>query len=264
VAGFQGMSYRREITTLGRGGSDTTAVALAAALNAESCEICGDVDGIYSADPKVVASARHIDQLGYAEMQEMAESGAIVLNATAVEFAKEKNIALFVRRTDGQGGHTIVRRHTTYGPGHVVGVAHEESIRIIECEGPKEKLDELLAFLDEHKIAGKQLTAKQINSIWNTSVVVSKDQLFNTTECKANLLASFSSGVCIRDDLGAVSLIGAGINQNFKNLQKARKLLVKKQVPVVGWHTSSFRITLLIASKDVVQTADLLHKAFIS
>ena len=101
VAGFQGVSYRREVTTLGRGGSDTTAVAMAAALNAEYCEICSDVDGVYSADPRVVPAARRIGTLSYEETQEMAESGAKVLNAQAVEFAKEKGIAIYARATNG-------------------------------------------------------------------------------------------------------------------------------------------------------------------
>ena len=90
IAGYQGVSYRREITTLGRGGSDTTAVAMAAALGAEYCEICSDVDGVYTADPRVVPAARRIGTLSYEETQELAESGAKVLNAQAVEFAKEK------------------------------------------------------------------------------------------------------------------------------------------------------------------------------
>src|SRR6185369_3094598 len=101
VAGFQGVSYRREVTTLSRGGSDTTAVAMAAALDAEYCEICSDVDGIYSADPRVVPEARRIGTLSYEETQEMAESGAKVLNAQAVEFAKEKGIAIYARATSG-------------------------------------------------------------------------------------------------------------------------------------------------------------------
>jgi aspartate kinase len=88
VAGYQGMSYRREITTLGRGGSDTTAVALAAALSAERCEIYSDVDGVYSADPRNVADARHLPELDFTTMQEMAESGAKVLHSRAVEWAK--------------------------------------------------------------------------------------------------------------------------------------------------------------------------------
>src|SRR3954471_6426535 len=99
VAGYQGMSYKREITTLGRGGSDTTAVALAAALDAERCEIYSDVDGVYSADPRVVASSRHLPEIDLAMLQEMAESGAKVLNAQAVEWARKAKITLHARKT---------------------------------------------------------------------------------------------------------------------------------------------------------------------
>src|SRR5690554_1634550 len=95
VAGYQGMSYRREITTLGRGGSDTTAVALVAALGAERCEIYSDVDGVYSADPRIVAEARHLPEVSYETLQEMAESGAKVLCAQAVEWARRAGVVLY-------------------------------------------------------------------------------------------------------------------------------------------------------------------------
>ncbi len=99
VAGYQGMSYRREITTLGRGGSDTTAVALAAALEAERCEIYSDVDGVYSADPRAVPDARHLPELSHEMLQEMAECGAKVVCAQAVEWARRAGIAIYARST---------------------------------------------------------------------------------------------------------------------------------------------------------------------
>jgi aspartate kinase len=99
VAGYQGMSYKREITTLGRGGSDTTAVALAAALGAERCEIYSDVDGVYSADPRSVPDAVHLPRIDLASLQEMAEAGAKVINAQAVEWARRAKIALYARKT---------------------------------------------------------------------------------------------------------------------------------------------------------------------
>src|SRR5919197_1552368 len=97
VAGYQGVSHKREVTTLGRGGSDTTAVALAAALDAEACEIYSDVDGVFSADPRVVPDARKLEQLSFEEMQELAAAGARVLNAQAVEVARDKGIAIRAR-----------------------------------------------------------------------------------------------------------------------------------------------------------------------
>ncbi|HUG52816.1 MAG TPA: aspartate kinase, partial [Vicinamibacteria bacterium] len=108
VAGYQGVSYRRDVTTLGRGGSDTTAVALAAALEAD-CEIYSDVEGVYTADPRVVPGARRLAEISYEEMQELAESGAKVLNAQAVEFAKQTGIAIYARATRG-GAETVIRR----------------------------------------------------------------------------------------------------------------------------------------------------------
>src|SRR5215207_95372 len=139
IAGYQGVSYRKEITTLGRGGSDTTAVAMAAALDAEYCEICSDVDGVYSADPRVVAAATRIAALSYEETQEMAEAGAKVLNAQAVEFAKERGVALYARATRGplpgadpSADGTVVRKHPPRLPGTVTGVASEKDVLMLE------------------------------------------------------------------------------------------------------------------------------------
>jgi aspartate kinase len=110
IGGFQGVSYKRDITTLGRGGSDTTAVALAAALDAERCEIYSDVDGVYSADPSITAEARHLPEISYPVMQEMSMAGAKVLHAHAVQFAKEKNIAIYARSTFKPGRETVIRK----------------------------------------------------------------------------------------------------------------------------------------------------------
>src|SRR5512146_226608 len=108
VAGFQGVSYKREITTLGRGGSDTTAVALAGALRADYCEICSDVDGVYTAAPRIVDSAVLIDAISHDEMLELAAQGAKVLHDAAVEFARKSGIALYARATAKEGGRTRI------------------------------------------------------------------------------------------------------------------------------------------------------------
>src|SRR5512140_248981 len=163
IAAYQGVSYRREVTTLGRGGSDTTAVAMAAALGAEWCEICSDVDGVYTADPRVVPAAQRIGTLSYEETQELAESGAKVLNAQAVEFAKEKGIAIYARATaaplpgaDPSADGTVVRRYPPRLPGTVVGVASEREVILLNASVP---VLELAAALDSHHVAGKQLNA---------------------------------------------------------------------------------------------------------
>lgn len=143
VAGYQGMSYKREITTLGRGGSDTTALALAAALGAERAEIYSDVDGVYSADPRVVPHAQHLSEIGYEEMQEMADVGAKVLCSGAVEFARARGIAIHARSTFAPGRETKVHEGAAPGetPRAVVGQrsvvrvstqSHETSLRAME------------------------------------------------------------------------------------------------------------------------------------
>src|SRR5215216_2942202 len=155
IAGYQGVSYRKEVTTLGRGGSDTTAVAMAAALGAEYCEICSDVDGVYTADPRVVPEATRIGVLSYEETQELAESGAKVLNAQAVEFAKEKGIAIYARATtsalpgaDPAIDGTVVRKHAPRMPGTVAGVASERDVIVLDGDIG----EDLLALLDEHHV----------------------------------------------------------------------------------------------------------------
>src|SRR5256885_2296841 len=159
-----------------RAGPDVVVVvsAVAAALGAEYCEICSDVDGVYTADPRVVTEARRIGTLSYEETQELAESGARVLNAQAVEFAKEKGIAIYARATasplpgaDPASDGTVVRRDAVRPAGTVVGVASERDLLVLHADGGSNGLrasgaspslaGELLLLLDDFGVAGKQL-----------------------------------------------------------------------------------------------------------
>src|SRR5688500_11414717 len=191
IAGFQGVSYRKEVTTLGRGGSDTTAVAMAAALDADYCEICSDVDGVYSADPRVVPAARRIGTLSYEETQEMAEAGAKVLNAQAVEFAKDKGIAIYARATSGalpgpdrSSDGTVVRKSAPRMPGTVVGVASERDVIVLEGEAAPA---ELLALLDERGVSGKQPHIAG----GHTHLVISRENLHDEARFREALRAAY-------------------------------------------------------------------------
>src|SRR5688572_21283331 len=149
VAGFQGVSYKREITTLGRGGSDTTAVALAAALAAEYCEICSDVDGVYSADPRVVDAPRLLDAISHEEMLELALHGAKVLHADAVEFARRSGISLFARATAKDGGGTRIDA-VGARPADRAAAAVTGQKRLVRVRGESEAaLDRVLAIAAE-------------------------------------------------------------------------------------------------------------------
>src|SRR4051812_2417023 len=263
IAGYQGVSYRREVTTLGRGGSDTTAVAMAAALGAEYCEICSDVDGVYTADPRVVPAARRIGTLSYEETQELAESGAKVLNAQAVEFAKDKGIAIFARATasplpgaDPSGDGTVVRRHPPRLPGTVVGVASERDIIVLESDA---SAGEVVALLEERHVSGKQLHVFGDR----TTVAISRDNLHDEDRLRELLQSRFSGRARLVDGLAAASVVGAGINATYANVLSGAAALGMLGIKPSGTATSSFRITWMIPREQTDAAVRALHERFI-
>jgi aspartate kinase len=263
IAGYQGVSYRREVTTLGRGGSDTTAVAMAAALGAEYCEICSDVDGVYTADPRVVPVARRIPTLSYEETQELAESGAKVLNAQAVEFAKAAGIAIYARATaaplpgdDPSLDGTVVRKHAPRVPGTVVGVASEKDVLVLHAENDPAAV---LALLDEHRVSGKQLHVAD----GRLTLVLSRENLHEEGRVRAAIQARIGAQARIVDTLAAVSVVGAGINASFQNLRRGSDALVGAGIEPEGIATSSFRVTWTIDRARTDDAVRLLHSTFI-
>ena len=263
VAGYQGVSYKKEVTTLGRGGSDTTAVAMAAALDAEYCEICSDVDGVYSADPRVVSSAHRIPVLSYEETQEMAEAGAKVLNAQAVEFAKEKGIAIYARATRGplpgvdpSADGTVVRKNPPRMPGTVVGVASERDVIVIESTAPAQ---DVLALLDQRGVAGKQLHVFGDH----IDMVISRENLHDEARLRDLLQTRLGGRARIVDGLSAVSVVGAGINATYANVLAGGDALAVIGVAPSGTTTSSFRITWMIPRDHTGEAVAALHHRFI-
>ena len=264
VAGYQGVSYRKEITTLGRGGSDTTAVAMAAALGAEWCEICSDVDGVYSADPRVVSQARRIPVLSYEESQELAESGAKVLNAQAVEFAKEKGISIYARATtsplpgeDPSADGTVVRKHGPRSPGSVIGIASEKEVLMIQSRD----VDRLLTVLDDFGVPGKQLHVTGTGSEQDgLTMVVSKENLHQAAKLQ---IALTTIPVRWNDSMAAVSIIGAGITASNQKVLRGSKALRELDVRCFGIATSSFRVTWLVDRTKVDEVVRLFHPMFI-
>jgi aspartate kinase len=268
IAGYQGVSYRREVTTLGRGGSDTTAVAMAAALGAEWCEICSDVDGVYTADPRVVPAAKRVGALTYEETQELAEAGAKVLNAQAVEFAKEKGIAIYARATasalpgsDPSSDGTVVRRDAPRMPGTVAGVASERDILVLQATGDATRL---VTLLDACGVSGKQLHVAAVGGgADGTTLVVSRENLHNEERLRRELAAVFGDGARLVDGLGALSVIGAGINATYENVRRGAERLRAHGIATFGLATSSFRATWLVQRTDLDEAVRLLHAEFV-
>lgn len=263
VAGYQGVSYRRDVTTLGRGGSDTTAVALAAALDAD-CEIYSDVDGVYSADPRVVPEARRLAELSYEEMQELAEAGARVLNAQAVEFAKEKGIAIYARATAG-GGETLVRKFPPRAPGRVAGVASESGLVRVSVQGDGEVFARVLDVLAQRQAGAKQVLFEARDGAPGAgSLLLPLDDVHDFPALRAALHQASGGAATIEEGIGAVSAIGAGINATPRNLLRALALLREPQARVLGVHTSSFRISLLLPDAQVHDAVRRLHAGLVT
>jgi aspartate kinase len=268
VAGYQGVSYRREVTTLGRGGSDTTAVAMAAALGAAWCEICSDVDGVYTADPRVVPAAQRIGTLNYEETQELAEAGAKVLNAQAVEFAKQHGIAIYARATAGplpgadpSADGTVVRKDAPRPPGTVVGVASEKDVLFLQS---RDTTEALLAFLDEVAVCGKQLHVAGFDALADgLNLVLSRENLPDEERFRRGLAERFGETARLLDGVGAVSAIGAGINTSYRNVRTGMAALTAAGITTRGLSTSSFRISWLLPDAQVNDAVRALHRAFI-
>jgi aspartate kinase len=259
VAGFQGVSYRREITTLGRGGSDTTAVALAAALDAEACEIYSDVDGVYTADPRVVPGARPLAELSYEEMQELAAAGAKVLNAQAVQFAKTKGIALYAKKTGEPEGGTVVRKGAPPPPGGVRGIAHKERLYSLVADDIA-RAPLLLAHLEACHIRPVQLfaQAKEGHS-GGLFCLIAPDDAHGFERCATSLPEG-----CVRgEDRGAVSLVGEGLLEDARVASTLLLTLAETGIAVHGLSTSSFRVTALVPPEQVQAAARALHAHFL-
>jgi aspartate kinase len=267
VGGFQGVSYKRDITTLGRGGSDTSAVALAAALDAERCEIYSDVDGVYSTDPAIVREAKHLPEVSYQQMQEMSFAGAKVLNAQAVQFAKEANIAIYARSTFQSGKETIVRKLAPGVSKGITAVVYESDLVRIQIKVDTDKFDWLMNYFKEKQIALKELnfSSNHENELQtNVSFLVSYKNVYGWQSVEEELKKNLNETIIFDYSLGAISLIGEGLNSDNGTLYETVSLLKKNGLKIFGITTTAFRISLLIPKEELTNGVQLLHKHWIS
>jgi aspartate kinase len=255
IGGFQGVSYKRDITTLGRGGSDTSAVALAAALNAERCEIYSDVDGVYTTDPLIVKDAKHLPEISYQQIQEMAEAGAKVLNAQAVQFAKEAKIALYARSTFSPGKETVIKDVTRKELSGVLAVVYERDIVRIFVHDSDE-IEWVLNYLQSNQIPIKefQVTGLAGDKGYKCSFLVSTSNLYDWEKIKEALQEKLRDGIYINESLGALSIIGEGFSRNNNALIETLNQLSKSGIAYYGVNTTSFRISILV-EKDLLEEA---------
>ena len=271
VAGFQGASYRREITTLGRGGSDTSAVALAAALAADHCDIFSDVDGVYSADPRVCDDAQRLDQLCYEEMQELARQGARVLNAQAVEFARRHQIAIYARSTFGSDNHTRVDR-VDEGPqdrlkelnAHgVTGVTGRKDLLRVSCngEGCGQCASGVLTALNECDVLSSGVEPSE-NRL---DLVVATENVPDPAAFALELEQRFAqAGLKVEGGLGSVSAVGLGVGDKTGALLETLDALQEAGVNVLTSFTSREALTCLVEIDHVDAAVQVVHTLFLN
>jgi aspartate kinase len=249
VAGYQGVSRAREVTTLGRGGSDTTAAALAAALQAEACEIYSDVDGVFSADPRVVPEARKLEALDYDTMQELAAAGARVLNAQAVEFARAAGIVIHAQTAHGVGTGTRIGPD----PAPVRGVAIDSDVLVVDAPGAA--LGSILSALAERRVQLRLVTAARTSPARMLLVVPLVDvHALDSLESELRAL-----GAEPRSDRGTVTVVGPGVGTDATFLGAALGKAEALGATVHAIHASPLQLTLVVEATHLAPLARALH-----
>jgi aspartate kinase len=260
IGGFQGVSYKRDITTLGRGGSDTSAVALAAALNADRCEIYSDVDGVYCSDPNIVSEAKHLPEISYQQIQEMAEAGAKVLNAQAVQFAKESKITLFARDAFNPGKETVIKDISKNELSGVLAVVYEKEIVRIYVHDA-DKTDWVLRYLEENQIPIKefQISGLAGDKGFRCAFIISTSNLYEWEKIKEALQEKLRDGIYVNESLAAISIIGEGFSRNNDALIRTLNLLAANNINYYGVNTTSFRISILVEKNLLDHALSICH-----
>ena len=268
VTGFQGVSQYDDYTTLGRGGSDTTAVALAAALRADACEIYTDVDGVYTADPRIVKDAKKLDEITYDEMLELASLGAGVLHNRSVEMAKKYGVQLVVRSSLNTSEGTVVKEEVKMEKMLVSGVACDKNVARIAVVGLEDQPG--VAFKLFRHLANHNVNVDMIlQSIGRDNT---KDISFTVTGDMADVAVEtverHRSGslkcqdVKVKKDVAKVSIVGAGMQSNPGVAARMFEALYSATVNIQQISTSEIRVTVLIDREDTDRAMNAVHNDF--
>jgi aspartate kinase len=268
VAGFQGMSVERDVTTLGRGGSDTTAVALAAALGAAVCEIYTDVPGVFSADPRIVPTAKKLARVSYEEMLEISATGGRVLALRSVEFARNHRVPLHVRSSfTWEPGTWVDEEDATMEQAVVTAVTHDVSeakvtvTGVADRPGVAAKLFRGLAELNVNVDMIVQNTS--LHGTTDISFTVPEQDLSVSTEvCQALAPELGATGVSGDNDVARVSLVGAGMKTHPGVTALTFETLASEGINIEMISTSSIRISCMVRSAAAEGAVRALHKAF--
>ena len=267
VAGFQGLSKYGDITTLGRGGSDTSAVAIAAAMHADLCQIYTDVEGVYTADPRKVKNAAKLSEISYDEMLELATLGAQVLNNRSVEMAKKYNIELEVLSSLTKASGTIVKEKTKMEKMLISSVAKDTDVARISVTGIPNVPG--LAFKLFSKLSAKDINVDIIlQSIGHDgkkdiTFTIAKDRGDEAVEClKAYVEAIGAHEVLYDDTVAKISIVGAGMESHAGVATKMFEALYDAQINIQMISTSEIKVSVLIDAADADKAVSAIHAKF--
>ena len=268
ITGFQGISKFDDFTTLGRGGSDTTAVALAAALHADACEIYTDVDGVFTADPRIVSTARKLDEITYDEMLELASLGAGVLHNRSVEMAKKYGVQLVVRSSLNTSEGTVVKEESKMEKMLVSGVATDKNVVQFAVEGLENKPGvafKLFQHLANHMVnVDMILQSVEHGGTQDISFTVTEDmeEVAMETLERHSQTSLKCEKVTVTKDVAKVSVVGAGMMSNPGVAAKMFEALYDAGINIRQISTSEIRVTVLIDEKFTEDAAQAVHEAF--
>ena len=267
VAGFQGISRRGDITTLGRGGSDTSAVAIAAAMHADLCQIYTDVEGVYTADPRKVENARKLSEISYDEMLELATLGAQVLNNRSVEMAKKYNIELEVLSSLAKAPGTIVKEKTKMEKMLISGVAKDTDVARISVMGVPNIPG--IAFKMFSKLSAKDINVDIIlQSIGHDgkkdiSFTVAKSRGKEAVAALEDYMVSHGAKEVLYDDeVAKISIVGAGMESHAGVATKMFEALYDAQINIQMISTSEIKVSVLIDINDADKAVRAIHRKF--
>ncbi|MBC1370765.1 aspartate kinase [Listeria booriae] len=268
VAGFQGVSADREITTLGRGGSDTTAVALAAALEADKCSICTDVVGVFTTDPRYIKNARKLNQVTYDEMLELANLGAGVLHPRAVEYAKNYRIPLEVRASHEDEAGTMIEEEMTMENTKVVrGIAFEDKITRVTIHWDKKenmRVSKVFTTLAEHNI-DVDIIIQGITGLGhgNLSFTIKTKALLETLAVLEEHQETLQyAKLESEQNLAKVSIVGSGMVSNPGVAAHMFEALTDNDIAIKMISTSEIKVSTVVDEKKMIRAAQVLHDTF--
>lgn len=268
VAGFQGVTRDGEITTLGRGGSDTTAVALAAEFSAEKCVICTDVDGVYTTDPRFIKHAQKLTQLTYDEMLELANLGAGVLHPRSVEYAKNFKIPLEVRLSHGLENGTMIEEEMYVENAKVVrGIAFEDQLTRVTIhwsEKENMRVSKVFSELAKNNI-DVDIIIQGITGLGhgNLSFTIQSAALLNTLAVLENKKTDIQyEKLESEQNLAKVSIVGSGMVSNPGVAARMFEALTENDVPIKMISTSEIKVSTVVPERKMVEAAQVLHDTF--